>query len=153
MKNKSINNNIFNYLIYTLAILNVIFYLIYNLYIELIQFLLFVILGYVLYKRNIIFIIIVGVILINTILIDKIYNRKNIIEGNEGQDEGQNSNENTGNNDVDPQQQAEVQGGAETLAAEANETTDGDNGSGSAGSIGDNAHNDKNKIQDIVNGL
>ena len=90
MKNKSINNNIFNYLIYTLAILNVIFYLIYNLYIELIQFLLFVILGYVLYKRNIIFIIIVGVILINTILIDKIYNRKNIIEGNEGQDEGQN---------------------------------------------------------------
>ena len=147
MKNKSINNNIFNYLIYSLAILNVIFYLIYNLYIELIQFLLFVILGYLLFKRNIIFIIIVGVILINTILIDKIYNRKSIIEGNEGQDED------GGNNDVDPEKEAQVNDGAKALATDANGKTDVGTGTGEAGSISDKADNDKKKLQDIVNGL
>lgn len=146
MKNKSINNNIFNYLIYSLAILNVIFYLIYNLNIELIQFLLFVILGYLLSKRNIIFIIIVGVILINTILIDKIYNRKNIIEGNGGQDS------NAG--PVDTEEEAAKRAGGEVLATDAqNQTNDFNSDTGPAQEKINDAQQESTKITDTLEGV
>lgn len=149
MKTNSINNNIFNYLIYSLAILNVIFYLIYNLNIELIQFLLFVILGYLLSKRNIIFIIIIGVILINIILIDKIYNRKSIIEGIEGQDED------GGNNDIDPVEEARANEGAQTIATDAHQATGGESTSiivsNNTDGIVHHANNSKDKILNVAN--
>tara|TARA_Y100000389_G_scaffold179584_1_gene193758 strand:- start:3892 stop:4329 length:438 start_codon:yes stop_codon:yes gene_type:complete len=141
MRNKFINNNIFNYLIYILAILNVIFYLIYNLYIELIQFILFVILGYLLCKRNIIFIIIVGVILINIIIIDKIYNRKSIIEGNDPQPEDP---------EVDQEKKKNLENGASELKTASENKTDGSNGSNEANIIINKANEYISKIFNIA---